>query len=137
MEEAFELIFSQINEQIKKQLEADANQQDNDQEVGISGTVPFEVNVDGHGNANFENTGRRYGVTIYATAVIEEPKGGIFDITVTSSGGGNFSAKGVPAGTPISGQLKTEGGLCKTTIRAQLHSSIPNTKVKGKITYHT
>lgn len=134
MEGLFDLIFSQIGEQIEKSLKESEN---GEQELlGISDSIDFNISVDGQGNASRQETRRGYGFTIHATAVINEPKNAVFDVNVTSSGGGSISQKGVPTGTPVSGSLKMEGGLCKTTVRGSLHSSIPNTNIKGKLTYN-
>lgn len=139
MEKVFEMIFERIGERIENEVKSGKKNQEkcNDENLNASGSQTFEIKVDRQGNANFEITKRGYGATVHLRAVVREPNEGVFDIEVTSSEGDSFSKKGVHAGNPVEGKIKTEGLLSWTTVRVKIHSSVPNTTLKGMVDYWT
>lgn len=135
MEENFDVIFSQLQKLVESQLQQNGDGEDGfAQVVKGGGSFPFEVNLDGNGNAHYEIQKKGFGVTISVTARIKEPGGAVFNITVSSSDGGGGSWYNIPTGSSVSCKLKTNL-LHKTTIKVDVHSSIPNRKLKATLDY--
>lgn len=119
---------------MEQQFDSPEQSDNGKDELGISGTVNFDEAVDGNGDGHYKFSQYGGGAKVHATAVIEEPANGVFDIDVRSSDGGKIVAKGIKAGTEVSGTLSTSF-FHSTTVKGDLHCSIPNVRVKGKIHY--
>lgn len=136
MEKNFDVIFSQLQKFVESQVQQNGDAEDVfAQVVNGGGSIPFEVNLDENGNAHYEIQQKGWGVTISATAKIEEPGGAVFNIAVSSSDGGGGSWYNIPTGGSVSCKLETSFWH-KTTIKVDVHSSKPNCKLKAKLDYN-
>lgn len=90
-----------------------------------SGSIPFEIDLDGNGNAHYEVSKKGWEVTISATATIQEPTGAMFNISVHSSDGGGGSWGNVPTGGSVFCKLQTSFWH-NTKITVDVNSSKPN-----------
>ena len=135
MENNFDIIFSQLQKYVEKQLESKNDEEDVlAQVVNGSGSIPFEIDLDGNGNACYEVKKKGWGVTIKATAIIQEPADANFNISVHSSDGGSGSWNNIPTGGSVSCKLETSFWH-STKITVAVHSSKTNCRFKARLDY--
>lgn len=78
MEENLDIIFSQLQKHVENQLAGnDEFPQVTTQSCNGGGTIPFEIDLDRNGNAHYQISKKGWGVTISATATIQEPGGAV------------------------------------------------------------
>ena len=135
MEENLDIIFSQLQKHVENQLAGnDEFPQATTQSSNGGGTIPFEIDLDRNGNAHYQISKKGWGVTISATATIQEPGGAVFSINVRSSDGGGGDWSNIPTGGSVSCKLKTSFWH-STTITIDIHSSKPNCRLKAELRY--
>lgn len=128
MEENFELIFSEINQDVKRMLSSGACG-----EKDGSGSIPFKMHLDGNGNGSYEIKQHGWGVTISASAIISAPNG-VFDLEVKSSDGGGGKWANIRTGESLSCKIKTSFWH-DTKIQVFVHSSVPNCIFEARLDY--
>lgn len=134
-EKGFDIIFSQLQKHVENQLAGnDEFPKATTQSCNGGGTIPFEIDLDRNGNAHYQISKKGWGVTISATATIQEPGGAVFSINVRSSDGGGGDWSNIPTSGSVSCKLKTSFWH-STTITIDIHSSKPNCRLKAELRY--
>lgn len=135
MEKIFEEINSQLKESVENQVSAKGIDEDSFAQVEKGGgSIPFEMRLDGNGNGHYETTQKGWGITISATATIQEPSDALFNVVVRSSDGGGDEWYNVSAGESLRCKLKTSFWHA-TKITVDVHCSKPGVVMKANLSY--
>lgn len=136
METNFDVIFSQLQKYVESQVNKNGIEDEPyAQVVNGGGSIPFAMPLDHNGNGHYETTQRGWGVTLSATVTINAPAGAVFDIVIHSNDGGGGNWRNIRTGEPFQCTLSTSFWHA-TTIKIDVHSSVPDVKLEAKIDYH-
>jgi len=105
--------------------------------VNLSGNITKDVTFDGAGNASFGISKYCAGLTIHISGSMSGgPDNAAYNLTLTTNYPQRFDWAGIRAGQTINADIKTNFWR-STSINANLHSSVPNSKATVNLHYST
>lgn len=137
MKTAINSLFSSIQNDLQRNLEADRNNTLTDSSIPTSlkgsGSIPFNFHLNEKGEYNYAIDKYGAGKTVHIVASISEPDA-IYDITVKSSDGGGGHWTNVKVGQKLECNINTSFWH-STKITVYIKASVTNKDGKGKIDY--
>ena len=137
MDEMFTKIFSGIQSDVQKNLEAAEKQTlpGSDQPISLnsSGTINVPFHLDGNGDYHFEKSQYGAGVTVQFKARIIRPDA-TYTITINSSDGGGGHWENVKAGQILQCSINTSFWH-STKITVDIHANVTNVDGEAVIDY--
>ena len=135
-----DVIFSRIESQLRTNLAESElgilkDHGDGDEgDLRGTGTIPFTIKIDQNGNGEYNISKYGAGVTLKFDAIIDEPKGAKFNISLKCSKGGGGAWHDIATGSKFSGVIKTSF-WGSSNIKISINSTVPNCTLKAKLSY--
>ena len=137
MTELFTTLFEDIQQDVKKNIDASKSQTlpDSSKPVDLqgSGTIKVPFHLDGNGNYHYEIEKYGAGVTVHFTAWITKPDA-VYSITIKSSDGGGGHWDGVHINQKLKCEIKTSFWH-NTKITVDIHANVTNVDGEAIIEY--
>lgn len=130
IEEALNQIVDEVVEQVETGIQPASSECE---PVPCGKSLSFDISIDGSGHGRYQTSvkGIAFVIKKKVSAVIKSPNG-TFSIHVTTSAGTDEMFSNVKTGQEISCKLRIKN---RTSIVIEVRSSVPNTTVKGSLSY--